>query len=164
MKVDKRKNYFSYVGEISKDVMEEIHSAVENTASIWKISNLSDGKEIATRLNEIVDSILDKNQIPKVYSNIEDVAVGLGVLFGHSLCIGYNWKWKALGDNSETASYFVVSPEDNFCNAPMPYLLKILTRQNLNFDGTNDNTVLLLYNMLKNIDQKPEKEKYVPLA
>lgn len=33
-----------------------------------------------------------------------------------------------------------------------------------NVDGTNGNTVLLLYNMLENIDRKPEKQKYFPVA
>ena len=46
----------------------------------------------------------------------------------------------------------------------MPYLLRILSGNNRNVDGTNDNTVLLLYNMLENIDQKPEKQKYFPVA
>ena len=30
--------------------------------------------------------------------------------------------------------------------------------------GENDNTVLLLYNMLKDIDKKPKQERYYPLA
>lgn len=33
-----------------------------------------------------------------------------------------------------------------------------------NVDGTNGNTMLLLYNMLENIDRKPEKQKYFPVA
>ena len=91
-------------------------------------------------------------------------AVCLGVLFGHALCVGQQWKWKALGENAGNASFCVVSPGDYFSNAPMPYLLRILFGNNRNVDGTNDNTVLLLYNMLENIDRKPEKQKYFPVA
>jgi hypothetical protein len=119
---------------------------------------------MAEQIMNIVDSILETGMIPDVYEDIADVAVALGVMFGQALCCGYGWKWKVFGSSKEQASFGVVSPEENFCNAPMPYLLKILTGQNINRYGENDNTVLLLYNMLENIDKKPKKERYYPLA
>ena len=96
--------------------------------------------------------------------DIVDAAVAPGGMFGQALCCGYGWKWKVFGNSRDQISFGVVSPEENFCNAPMSYLLKILTGQNINRYGENDNTVLLLYNMLENIDKKPKKERYYPLA
>ena len=163
-KEEKRKNYFKYVGEMPDDVRSEIDRVFRFAVQIFKISDSTDGKTIASEANRIVDDILETGKFPSEYSDIEDVAVALGVLFGQALCCGYGWTWKVFGDNESNTMFGVVSPEENFCNAPMPYLLRILKGQNIGMDGKNDNTVLLLYNMLENIDQKPEQEKYFPLA
>ena len=45
----------------------------------------------------------------------------------------------------------------------MNYMLRILTNRNIGLDGNNDNTVLLLFNMLENIDAKPVTKKFTPL-
>lgn len=163
-KEKKRKNYYNYVGEMPDNVRAEIDRVFRMAVQIFKISDSTDGKVIASETYHIVDDILETGKFPSEYSNIEDVAVALGVLFGQALCCGYGWTWKVFGDNEKNAMFGVVSPEENFCNTPMPYLLRILKGQNTGMNGKNDNTVLLLYNMLENIDQKPEQEKYVPLA
>ncbi len=159
-----RKSFFPYVGEIGSDVLEEIHRTVRRTAAILGIDDLSDGARLAEAINAAVDKILQSDELPAEFADTQDAAVCLGVLFGHALCVGRQWKWKALGESAGNASFSVVSPKDNFSNAPMPYLLRILSGENLNIDGSNDNTVLLLYNMLEDIDRKPEKQKYFPLA
>ena len=46
----------------------------------------------------------------------------------------------------------------------MPYLLRILQGKNTGLDGKNDNTVLLLYNMLEKIDLQPEEKTHFPVA
>lgn len=159
-----RKNFFPYVGEIGSDVMGEIDRTVQRAAVILGIADLSDGRKLAAAINGAVDRILESGELPAGFEDMEDAAVCLGVLFGHALCVGQQWKWKALGESAQHASFSVVSPKDNFSNAPMPYLLRILSGNNLNVDGSNDNTVLLLYNMLEGIDRKPEKQKYYPMA
>ncbi len=163
-KEKKRKNYFNYVGEMSDDVRAEIDRVFRMAVQIFQISDPTDGKTIAGETYRIVDDILRTGEFPSEYSDMEDVAVALGVLFGQALCCGYGWTWKVFGDHKSSAMFGVVSPEENFCNAPMPYLLRILKGQNIGMDGKNDNTVLLLYNMLEDIDRKPEQEKYFPLA
>ena len=159
-----KKSFFPYVGEIGNDVMEEIRGTVARAQGILGLSDGTGGRETAAAINETVDRILENGGLPEGFVDLEDAAVCLGVLFGHALCVGQQWKWKALGENAGNASFCVVSPRDNFSNAPMPYLLRILSGNNRNVDGTNDNTVLLLYNMLENIDRKPEKQKYFPVA
>lgn len=159
-----KKSFFPYVGEIGNDVMEEIRGTVARAQGILGLSDGTGGRETAAAINETVDRILENGGLPEGFVDLEDAAVCLGVLFGHALCVGQQWKWKALGENAGNASFCVVSPRDNFSNAPMPYLLRILSGNNRNVDGTNDNTVLLLYNMLENINRKPEKQKYFPVA
>ena len=70
----------------------------------------------------------------------------------------------AFGDSPEKVIFGVISPGKNFCNAPMPYLLRILQGKNTGLDGKNDNTVLLLYNMLETIDLQPEEKTHFPVA
>lgn len=159
-----REDYFSYVGELPEDVRAEIEMSFQKGVQVFGISAPEDGAKMAEQIMNIVDEILETGELPEAYEDITDVAVALGVMFGQALCCGHGWKWKVFGDSPEQASFGVVSPEDNFCNTPMPYLLRILTGQNINSYGENDNTVLLLYNMLENIDKRPKKERYYPLA
>ena len=144
-----KKSFFPYVGEIGSDVMEEIRRTVARAQGILGLSDGTGGRETAAAINEMADRILENGVLPEGFADLEDAAVCLGVLFG---------------ENAGNASFCVVSPGDYFSNAPMPYLLRILSGNNRNVDGTNDNTVLLLYNMLENIDRKPEKQKYFPVA
>lgn len=107
---------------------------------------------------------METNTFPEEYESLSDVCVALGVLFGQALCIGYGWNWQEFGDTKKKAVFGVVSPEKNFCNAPLNFIYQILQGNNIGLDGQNDNTVLLLYNMLEDIDKKPLGQKYYPLS
>lgn len=159
-----RKNFFSYVGELDFDVKQEIEQTGKTAIEIFKISNPENGRTIAKEVYNIVENILSTDTFPDEYEDIDDVAVALGVLFGQALCIGYGWSWQEFGDSKEEAAYGVVSPQQNFCNAPINFLFRILSGDNIGVDGENDNTVLLLYNMLEDIDKRPESTKYFPLS
>lgn len=136
---------------------------IKLTPKYFKIKS-KDGKGIATEIYEIVDNILKTNKFPKEYSTIDDVSVALGIYFGYAICDYYKWTWKMLGKTSDNdAGVSIVSPENNFCIHPMNYMLRILTNRNIGLDGNNDNTVLLLFNMLENIDAKPVTKKFTPL-
>lgn len=157
-------SFYKYVGEMNDEIFQEIRRAAGAAVNIFQITDLDDGKKIAAQVRKIVDEILETGNYPEQYEDIVDVAVGLGAVFGNALCIGYGWKWKELGENAENAVHSVVSPKGYFSNAPMIYLYRILTGNNIGLDGKNDNTVLLLYNMLENIDEKPEDKMYIPMA
>ncbi len=160
----KRDSYYGYSAEMPENVRAEIDKTFEKAVRVFKIEHPEDGEAIATQLLEIVDHILETGEFPEEYEDIVDVAVALGVLFGQALCCGYGWAWKVFGDSEDDTVFGVVSPEENFCNAPMLYLNRILSGQNIGLDGKNDNTVLLLYNMLKDIDQRPQDVTYYPVA
>lgn len=121
----KREDYFTYVEELSEDVRAEIDRTFQKGVRVFEINDPDDGAKMAEQIMNIVDNILETGAIPDAYGDIVDVAVALGVLFGQALCCGYGWKWKAFGDSREQASSGVVSPENNFSNTPMLYLLKI---------------------------------------
>ena len=91
-------------------------------------------------------------------------AVGLGCLYGDAVCKEHGWKWMAFGPDDESAAFGVVSPEGNYCLAPMSFILKIMNGENIGPDGQNDNTVLLLFNMIDGIDERPGSQKMIPLG
>ncbi len=160
----KRDSYFPYVAELPQEIRDEIEATAKKAMQVFQIDEAADGKTMASEICSAVDRILSTQEIPSAYGDMADVAVALGVLFGQALCTGYGWSWKVFGNSEKETVFGVVSPEENFCNAPLLYLNRILSGQNIGLDGNNDNTVLLLYNMLENIDQRPEEKKYVPLA
>lgn len=160
----KRDNYYPYVGPLPEEVREEVERTFRAAVETFHISDPADGAVIAREVQTAVDHILETEELPEGCGSLADAAVSLGVLFGQSLCIGRGWSWEVFGSSQEKAIYGVVSPEKNFCNAPLPYLLRILQKKNIGMDGNNDNTVMLLYNMLENIDCKPEEKMYFPLA
>jgi len=160
----KRDNYFPYVGPLPDKIRAEVERAFQAAVETFHISDPADGRVIAEEVRAAVDHILETGEFPEGCADQASAAVSLGVLFGQALCIGRGWSWEGFGNSKEKAIYGVVSPEKNFSNAPMSYLLRILQGKNTGLDGNNDNTVLLLYNMLEDIDRKPEEKMYFPLA
>lgn len=156
--------FYQFVREIDGEAFSEIKRMAGEAVQIFHIVDLEDGRAIATQIRAIVDDILETGKFPKEYEDIVDVAVGLGSVFGNALCIGYGWTWKDFGNSEEHVIHGVVSPKGFYSNAPMEYMYKILSGNNIGLDGKNDNTVLLLYNMLENIDDRPEDKMLVPLA
>lgn len=159
----KDKSCFKYIGKVPQDMKAEIESVNSATPEIFNI-NGKDGKEIAAEINNIVDNILKTNTFPEEYNSINDVAVALGIYYGSAICEYYNWDWKILGSSAEDSIISIVSPKENYSIQPMNYMLRILTNNNIGLDGNNDNTVLLLFNMLNNIDDTPKEKKYMPLS
>ncbi len=157
-------SYFQFVREMDGETFSEIKRMAGEAASIFHIADLEDGRAIAAQILTIVDGILETGQFPEQYEDLADVAVGLGSLFGNALCIGYGWAWKDFGNSEEHVVHGVVSPRGFYTNAPMEYMYNILSGNNKGLDGENDNTVLLLYNMLENIDDRPGDKMLVPLA
>ncbi|MBO4389286.1 MAG: DUF1266 domain-containing protein [Lachnospiraceae bacterium] len=150
---------FPYLGELEPETAEKIESQTRKAMERFGIPESKDGLEIATRVNKAVDEILESDTLPEGYDEMIDVAVALGCVFGHALCVGYGWSWKAVGKDKDHATYCVVSPEENYINPSMKYLYKILSGQNLGREGKNENTVLRLYQMLEQADEKPSERK-----
>lgn len=157
-------SFYKYVGNLDEEVFQEIRRMAGGAVRIFHITDLDDGRKVAAQLKKIVDEILESGRSPKQYKDIADVAVGLGTVFGNALCIGYGWEWKGFGESKGSAVYGVVTPKGYFSHAPMSYLYRILTGNNIGLDGQNDNTILLLYNMLADIDSKPGDKMYIPMA
>jgi hypothetical protein len=74
----------------------------------------------------------------------------------------YNWSWKSIDFGSDGSGIYLVSPQEYYCCPPLYFMNKILLGNNKGLDGRNDNTVLLLFNMMDGIEkQKPLKNYQV---
>lgn len=159
------KNVFSYnyVADIDEVMKNEIEKTVKRAIKIFHIKNTADGKSIVQQIYEIVSEILETHSFPKECNDIEDVAVELGTLYGYALCLEYGWKWMFLGKNEEDACIHVVSNDRQYSHMPLIFIHRILSGNNINIDGTNNNTILLLFNMIENIKEKKSEGDFYPL-
>lgn len=154
---------YQYTGILPVNLQQEVSRMIDVTSDIFDISR-SDGRAAAEQIYHAVDDILETHRFPKEYADIEDVAVALGIMYGHAVCSFYGWTWGLLGENEQSAAVSIISPEKNYCMHPMNNMLRILKGENIGLDGRNDNTVLLLFNMLKDIDNSVPRKKYTPLS
>lgn len=157
-------SYYPYVGEVEDEVVEEIMGMAQSAIQAFGVPYTEEGREIATCINGIVDNILETHEIPDCYESIDEVAMVLGCLYGFALGMEYGWEWKRVGQNEEDNMICMVSPDDNWFNPCAVYICNILNGHNTGLDGNNDNTCLLLFNMIENaIKSEPEK-KLTPLV
>lgn len=154
---------YKYIVDIDSEMERELEKTIKQAEKIFHIKKNTDGKAMAWQIYEIVDRILETCTFPKEYNDIEDVAVGLGTLYGHALCLEYGWKWKLLGESKEDACINVVSEDRQYSLMPLAFIYKILSEENINIDGNNDNTVLLLFNMIGEIKNKKSEMEFYPL-
>ena len=164
IKIKKNKSYFAYVGELPETTLKEINDTIMLVPQIYNIKS-TDGKGIATEIYEIINNILLTDKLPEGCSDIIDVALDLAVYYAYAICIYYNWSWKILGITNENDSFLsIVSPNKYYSIQPLSYMSKILKKENIGLNGENDNTILLLFNMIETTCNIPEEYEYTPLS
>ncbi len=156
-------SFYKYVGELEENVAELIKNTHNEALELFNITDSLDNESVAEQVRFHVDNIISSGIFPEKYGNIEDAAVALGVLFGQTLCDYYGWKWMSLGQKKDTASVFVVSPENYFCHPPMYYIQRIINGKNLGEDGRNHNNIIENFKRFSDVDSQPNEKKYFPL-
>lgn len=156
-----KKCWFDYVGEMSESMLKTVTLNIERYAESFEIRDFVNGEAIIKKIYQVVEQVLQSNTLPQGYENTQQLAEGLGVLYGHALCVGRKWKWRRLGDDARNATICVVSPKENFSLEPVKYILHILDSET---SYTYSNTVINLYDKLEKIDRKPRKQKYYPVV
>ena len=158
--------YFPYVDLVDDETQKQLLEAAQGAIAEFKIQATSDGRELASQINRVVDEILRTGEIPSGYNGDKmTVAVELGALYGFALNMGYGWKWKKVGAGPDQLRFdWGVGPDDdNYYNPCGVFLGKILLGKNTGLDGKNDNTVLLLYNMIGETVKKTPARKLTVL-
>jgi len=76
----------------------------------------------------------------------------------------YGWQWQYLDFGQGGAGIYIVSPKTYYCCPPLYFLTKILLGNNAGLDGKNDNTVMLLFNMLDGIENQKPSSNYQTIS
>lgn len=157
-------NFYEQVVEMDEDTLAQIVGQMVRVGRFYQMESLDDGRVIATKVRDIVDEYLETQQLPEEFEDERDFAVALGCLYGHAVCVGYDWDWKIFIFEDGDATQGLASPKEYFSINPLEYIYTVLTGQNIGADGSNDNTILLLYNMLENVDEHPADMMYMLLS
>lgn len=155
---------FEYVEKLLEKEEKELKKDIIKTEHIFSIKSKKEGKEIAKQLNDIVDNILNTGACPRKYNGNYETAKALGILYGYAISLEYGWKFEKLGSFKGNTKLSVVSPKEGYSIQLTDYIYKILSKKNIGPDGNNDNTVLLLFNMIANLNEEKSECKYSPLS
>jgi len=146
------------------DVKEAIEMAEKDIKRENDGENDSKGIRMAKTAYRMVEDYLSKGKLPESCENKDDLIFTAGVLFGEALREEYNWQWAEIGNEKENPVISLLSPKEYYSNMPFEYIKKIIEGRNPGFAGENDNTVLLLFNMLKTIEETIPEGYYQPVS
>ena len=168
--------YYSLAINFDDFWMKEMRIKDNFGRSAFGISETIQGDELAEKVYDTVDEILKTGRIPEEFEEMRNVYFPLGCLFGQAVCYEYGWKWMMCGEPDFTDSgfetmaqfYCVVSPDELFSIRPSMLIRSILNNNNIGLGGENDNTIILLFNMIADIDKQkqklnPDSIKYLPI-
>ena len=151
------------VTPLEDEVVEEL-SRLELEAYKLIGANAKDSPlKIVTCIYNYVDKILNDSKIRPGSEEFDNISVSLSAAWGVAVCREYNWEWKYLEIAGKAKkSYYILSKDHWYCCPPFYFITNILEGNNTGPDGKNDNTVLLLFNMIKTlVDQEPEEKYYI---
>ncbi|MEP2277895.1 hypothetical protein [Maribacter sp.] len=145
------------VTELQKDLVDAINEKEQECIELIQESKTKTPKEKVQWIREYVDKLLLKKYSDE---DLREYALKLGALWGKMVVEEYNWKWKYINFGNDVEGIYIVSPKNYYCCPPLYFLTKILLKENGGFDGNNDNTVMLLFNMMNGIENKKPKQNY----
>ena len=160
MSLFKKQQSYPIVTPIHEEVAEEIAQEEKKAWPLLGMDESAAPKEVVTTIMDKVDEILAGNYGA---DEIKDFAIALGCLWGRMVVRQYGWEYRDIVfDKDSDALQCLVSPQEFFCCNPISFVYGILTGNNTGLDGKNDNTILLLFNMLDGIDQQNRPYNTVP--
>lgn len=155
---------FEYVENVSSDWEKKIVKTIRKIEHNFSVKDSKEGGNLAENITYIMDNILVTGNYPKKYDGMYEVAKALGLLYGYAISLEYGWKFEKLGSFKGNTKLSVVSPKEGYSIQLTDYIYKILSKKNIGPDGNNDNTVLLLFNMIANLNEEKSECKYSPLS
>jgi hypothetical protein len=147
------------VNELDNELIDALNEKEQEGIKLLNIKENETPKQTVKKIMEMVDDILSKTFSK---DELQEYALQLGTIWGKMVEKEYGWSWKDLDFGDEVQGIYLVSPKSYYCCPPLYFLTKILNGNNKGFDGENDNTVLLLFNMMDGIEkQRPSKNYQV---
>jgi len=133
----------------------------EKAVKLLEVKETDNPCDVVTKIMNYIEELLQGEHNSEA---IENYAIQLGALWGRMVINELNWTYKTIDFGNGQKSFYLVSPEEYFCCNPLYFINKILTEKNIGLDGNNDNTVLLLFNMMRDIDNQKPKTKYQAIS
>lgn len=151
---------------IDKDTEGAINNEIANAYKLVNIDRSLSPRETVRSIREYVDVILDEGSLlDKNDSELRDLSVTLGALWGDRVCKEYGWSWLGLKEDfDEYPAFYVISPNNRYCIPAFGFIYNIINKKNEGLDGNNDNTILLLFNMLDGIETRDTEHPYTVLG
>lgn len=144
--------------DLSKELVDALHEKEKESYVLIEATETESPNKIVERIKEYVDKLLVNEDLSE--EELREYALKLGTLWGEMVIKEYNWKWQYLDFGDGAEGLYIVSPKNYYCCPPLFFLTKILIKTNVGFDGNNDNTVALLFNMIEEIKDKEPKMTY----
>ena len=144
------------------EVVVELRKMEQEAHELIGAGTNSSSSEIVNLIYVYVEKLLLSE---KSADEISSISILLAAAWGFAVCREYGWEWRYLEVKGKFArSYYILSPDHWYCCSPFYFLNKILEGKNPGFDGKNDNTILLLFNMIKTLGEKIPNEKYTTIS
>lgn len=166
-----------YYSIVKKPETSTVYQFEEQGRKAFDIPKDLNGRALAERVYEITEELLSDRRKLDRFENKHKLYNELGCLFGAAICCEYGWHWMEAGEpspnsalddgfNTMTQLHIVVPPNDMYSFAPVKLIGRILERRNTGLGGENDNTIMLLFNMLPDIDEqiRNTKVKFLPIT
>ena len=145
------------VTDLTEDLFVVVKEKQQEGVCILQIMDNETPKQTVKKIREYVDSLLSKKHSE---DELEEYALQLGAVWGDMVNREYGWQWKYIDFGNEEKGVCIVSPKTYYCCSPFSFLTKILLGENEGLDGKNDNTVMLLFNMIDGIENKKPLHNY----
>jgi hypothetical protein len=153
------------VTPVEASFMNELLKARHRAYALVGASENDSPSKIVELIEIYVEKLLSAGKMQTGDYEMESIAMSLAAAWGLSVCEEYNWEWKDLEVAGKIRKgYYILSPDHGYCCQPFYFIAKILRGENIGPDGNNDNTVQLLFNMIKTIADRHTAEKYTVIA
>lgn len=146
-------NNFQYIDTIPTDIMDEIQRLIKVSYEFLELPETTIPLEKVKAIYEFVEQCIGLDLSDKII-------ITLGCFWADAVIEQYGWSWKYLGDTEDDMLIYIVSPKGYYSCNPISFIEKIIKGKNIGPNGSNDNTILLLFNMLENIEDTIPERKY----
>ena len=166
--------YYSLIQDYDDYWNKKIELKVQKGRELFGIPETATGTALAEAVYQITENLLQGGIVPPDFRSEGELFDVLGSMLGNAICEAYHWTWIEAGEPVPNEKGFVeiilpldcvVSPDRMYSLETSHLIRDILTENNIGPGGENDNTVMLLFNMLANVHEQLHNTtmKYLPL-
>lgn len=143
---------------LSADEHDEITRFARDAEEILEYEQNESPENIVKMIGVFIDCAYRDENLPQ--DSKQELAFSMGSLWAEQVMKKYHWDWRHI--DSETSNYhgfFLISEDESYCCPVFQFFVKIIMGNNL-YEGENDNTIELIFNMIAELDYEGCKDKF----